>query len=111
MNKVVLTDTQVEELDIILFKYTSGSLNLKQTILELRAGGFYDWATLVFIIYMFSLQQVDSFQSVPLPHMDPMGWMSGKYDSRNAGNPQCLSNPPSRFERIHALRQRMKMVL
>jgi len=34
---------------------------------------------------MFSLQQGNSFQSIPLPHMDLMGWLSGKYDSRNAG--------------------------
>ena len=31
--------------------------------------------------------------------MDPMGWASGKYDSRNTENLKCLSNPPSRFER------------
>ena len=35
---------------------------------------------------MFSLQQGNSFQNVPLPYMDPMGWASGKYDSRNAGS-------------------------
>lgn len=39
--------------------------------------------------------------------MDPMGWASSKYDSRNAGNPQCWSNPPSRFERetLHTMKQ------
>jgi hypothetical protein len=52
-----------------------------------------------YIIYMFSLQQGDSFENVPLPHMDPMGWRSGKYDSKSAGHEQCLSHPPSRFER------------
>ena len=72
-------------MDIIFGKYLNGSLNLEETILELRAGGFYDWATLAFIIFMFSLQQGNSFQSIPLPHMDSMGWLSGKYDSRNAG--------------------------
>ena len=40
---------------------------------RLRADGFYDWAALVFIIYMFSLQQADSFQEVPLPYLDPVG--------------------------------------
>lgn len=54
---------------------------------------------------MFSLQQGDSFQNVPLPHMDPMGWVSGRYDSRNAG--QCQFNPPSQFERetLHRMKQ------
>ena len=40
--------------------------------------------------------------------MDPVGWASGKYNSRNAGNPQCLSKPPSRFERETL--QRMKQM-
>lgn len=63
-------------MDIIFGKF-NGSLNLEETILELRAVGFYEWATLAFIIFMFSLQQGDSFQA--LPHIDPMGWASGKY--------------------------------
>ena len=45
-------------------------LHLDKAILKLRAGGFYDWATLAFIIYifMFSLEEGNSFQNVPLPH-------------------------------------------
>lgn len=56
---------------------------------------------------MFSLEQGNSFKNVPLPHQDPFGWLSGKYDSRNPGNPQCPSNPASRFERetLHAVKQ------
>ena len=107
MDKMVLTDQQIEDLNIICYKLQKGSITLDKAVLKLRAGGFYDWATLAFIIYMFSLQQGNSFQNVPLPHMDPLGWASGKYDSRNAGNPQCLSNPPSRFERetLHTMKQ------
>jgi len=85
VDKVVLTNSQIKEVDIIFDKYLNGSLNLEETILELRAGGFYDWATLAFIIFMFSLHQGDSFQSIRLPHIDPMGWLSGKYDSKNIG--------------------------
>ncbi len=48
---------------------------------------------------LLSLQQSNSFQNVPLPHQDPFGWLSGKYDSKNAGNGQSLSHPSSRFER------------
>ena len=42
-----------------------------------------------------------------LQHQDPFGWLSGKYDSKNAGNGQCLSHPPSRFERetLHTMKQ------
>ena len=107
MDKMTLTDQQIEDLNLICYKLQTGSITIDKTILELRAGGFYDWAMLAFIIYMFSLQQGNSFQNVPLPHQDPFGWLSGKYDSRNVGNGQCLSHPPSRFERetLHTMKQ------
>lgn len=107
MDKMTLTDQQIEDLNIICYKLQKGSITLDNAVLKLRAGGFYDWASLAFIIYMFSLQQGNSFQNVPLPHQDPFGWLSGKYDSRNVGNGQCLSHPPSRFERetLHTMRQ------
>ena len=107
MDKITLTDQQIEDLNLICYKLQTGSITIDKTILELQAGGFYDWATLGFIIYMFSLQQGNSFQNVPLPHQDPFGWLSGKYDSRNVGNGQCLSHPPSRFERetLHTMKQ------
>lgn len=105
MDQMILTDQQIEDLNLICYKLQTGSITIDKTILELRAVGFYDWATLAFIIYMFSLQQGNSFQNVPLSHQDPFGWLSGKYDSRNVGNGQCLSHPPSRFERetLHTL--------
>ena len=107
MDKMILTDQQVEDLNIICYKLQKGSITLDKAVLKLRAGGFYDWAALAFIIYMFSLQQGNSFQNVPLPHQDPFGWLSGKYDSRNVGNGQCLSHPASRFERetLHMAKQ------
>ncbi len=101
MNKMVLTDQQSEDLNLLCYKLENGSITLDKAVLELRGGGFYDWATLAFIIYMLSLQQGNSFQNVPLPHMDPTGWASGKYHSKNAGN------PPSRFEpeALHTMKQ------
>ena len=107
MDKMILTDQQVEDLNIICYKLQKGSITLDKAVLKLRAGGFYDWAALAFIIYMFSLQQGNSFQNVPLPHQDPFGWLSGKYDSKNVGNGQCLSHPASRFERetLHMAKQ------
>jgi hypothetical protein len=84
-DKMVLTDQQIEDLNLICYKLQNGSMTLDKAILKLRAGGFFDWATLAFIIYMFSLEQGNSFQNVPLPHQDPFGWWSGKYDSKNVG--------------------------
>jgi hypothetical protein len=107
VDKIVLTDEQIEDLNLICYKLQNGLITIDKTILTLRAGGFYAWATLAFIIYMFSLQQGNNFQANPLPHQDPFGWLSGKYDSRNAGNGQYLSHPPSCFERetLHTMKQ------
>ena len=55
MDKMVLTDQQIEDLNIICYKLQKGSITLDKPVLKLRAGGFYDWAMLAFIIYMFSL--------------------------------------------------------
>ena len=76
----------------------------EETVLQLRGGdGLTDVvAVIAFVIFMNwydSLFGVEAFQANPLPHQDPFGWLSGKYDSKNAGNSKCLSHPPSKFER------------
>jgi hypothetical protein len=43
-----------------------------------------------------SLFGVKAFQANPLPHQDPFGWLSGKYDSRNVG--PSPSRPPTSLE-------------
>jgi len=99
INKIVLTNQQIEDFNSICSNLQTGSITLDEAVLKLRAGGFYEWATLAVVISMFILQESYGFQNVPLPHMDPMGWAAGKYDSSNAGSPQSRSNTPSRFER------------
>ena len=95
MDKMVLTDEQINDLNLICYKLQKGSITIDKAILEIRAGGFYDWATLAFIIFMYSLHQGDNFQSVPLPHQDPFGWLNGKYDRKPM---QHTSYKSSRFE-------------
>ena len=85
IDKMVLTDEQIKDLNIICYKLQKSSITTDEAVLNLRAGGFYDWASLAFIIYMFYLQQGNSFQNVPLPHQDPFGWLNGKYNSKNVG--------------------------
>ena len=104
MDKLTLTDQQFEDLNL---KLRTGFITVDNRILDLRAGDLYDWASLALMIYMFTLQQGDSFVTTPLPHQDPIGWLNGKYDYKNIGNNQCLSHPPSRFERdtLHTMRQ------
>ena len=55
MDKIVLTDKQIEDLNLIRYKLENGLITVDKAILELRGGGLYDWATLAFIIYMLSL--------------------------------------------------------
>ena len=105
MDKMVLTDEQIEDLNLICYKLQKGSITIDKAILELRGGGFYDWATLAFIIYMFSLQQGNSFQNVPLPHQDPFGWLSGKYDSKNVGPSPSRPSTSLKMEKPVAMPQ------
>jgi hypothetical protein len=95
IDKMVLTDEQIDDLNLICYKLQTGSITLDKAILEIRGGNFYDWAALAFIIYMFSLSQGSSFQNVPLPHQDPFGWLNGKYDRKPM---QHTSYKSSRFE-------------
>ena len=42
MDKMTLTDQQIKDLNLICYKLQTGSITIDKTILELRAGGFYD---------------------------------------------------------------------
>lgn len=110
IDKIRLTNQQIKQFDIIVKKCMDGSITMEEAILELRGGDdLTDVAAIItFIIFVNwydSLFGVKAFQGNPLPHMDPFGWSSGKYNSRNSG--QSSSNTPSRFERetFHQMRQ------
>lgn len=93
MDKIVLTDQKIEDLNC--YKLEKSSITLDKTILELRGGGFYDWLTLAFIIFMHSLKKSDSFENVPLPNQDPFGWLNNKYNRKPM---EHRSHKSSRFE-------------
>ena len=101
-DKIVLTDKQIKQFEILIKQLISGSITMEEAILQIRGGdGLTDVvgiiAFVIFVNWYNSLFGVEAFQANPLPHMDPFGWSSGKYDSKNVG--QCKSDPPSRFER------------
>lgn len=83
VDKIRLTSEQIKQFDSLALQLSSGSITMEKAILQLRGGDSYDWATLAFIIYMISLQQSESFGSLNLPHINPIGWCNGKYDHRN----------------------------
>ena len=112
VDKIRLTNEQIKEFNNLAIELNSGSITMEEAVLQVRDGdGLTDVvaviAFVIFINWYDWLFGVKAFQANPLPHQDPLSWLSGKYDSRNAGNPQCLSNPASRFEgeTLHAVKQ------
>jgi hypothetical protein len=111
VDKIRLTNDQIKEFNNLALQLNSGSITMEEAVLQLRGGELSDIvgviAFVIFINWYDSLFGVEAFQANPLPHQDPFGWLSGKYDSKNAGNGQCLSHPPSRFERetLHTMKQ------
>ena len=91
-NKMVLTNKQIEDINIIGYKLKSNQISLDKAVLELRGGGFYDWAAVILMLYMLKSQQADGFKGVPLPHKDPVGWANNKYN-RNVGHGHSGSRP------------------
>ena len=111
-----ITFIKSRELPVCIYnlalQLNSGSITMEEAVLQLRGGdGLTDVvvviAFVIFINWYDSLFGVKAFQANPLSHQDPFGWLSGKYDSRNVGNGQCLSHPASRFERetLHMAKQ------
>ena len=100
MDKMTLTDYQVKELEAIFIKLQNNSITMDQAVLEIRGGGFEDLAAIltfvIFVNWYDSFFGVKAFQANPLPHQDPFGWLSGKYDYRNVG--PSPSRPPTSLE-------------
>ena len=99
-----ITNEQIKQFNNLTLQLNSGSITMEETVLQIRGGDVLTdvVAVIAFVIFVNlydSLFGVEAFQANLLTHQDPFGWLSGKYDSKNAGNGQCISHPPSRFER------------
>ena len=86
LDKIRLT----KEFNNLTRQLNSGSITMEEAVLQLRGGeGLTDVvaviAFVIFINWYDSLFGVEAFQANPLPHQDPFGWLSGKYDSKNVG--------------------------
>ena len=57
IDRITLNNLKIKEFDIIYAKFCNGNLNREETILALRAGGFYDWANLAFVVALIMLSQ------------------------------------------------------
>jgi hypothetical protein len=112
VDKIRLTNNQISQFNNFALQRNNGSIKMEEAILKLRGNdGLTDIvAIIVFVIFINwydLLFGVEAFQANPLPNQDPFGGFGGKYDSRNAGNSQCQSNPLSRFKRetLHRMKQ------
>ena len=88
VDKIRLTNEQFNNL---AFQLNSGSITMKEAVLELRGGdGLIDvvvvLAFIIFVNLYDSFFGAEAFQLIPLPHPNPFGWLNGKYDSRNVGS-------------------------
>ena len=90
VDKIKLTDEQIKQFSNLAIQLNNGSITMEEAILGLRGGdGLTDIvAVIAFVIFInwydwfFS---VESLQANPLPHHDPLGWLTSKYNSKNVG--------------------------
>jgi hypothetical protein len=90
VDKIRLTNEQIKQFNNLALQLNSGSITMEEAVLELRGGdGLTDVvAVLAFIIFVNwydSFFGAEAFQANPLPHQDPFGWLSRKYDFKNVG--------------------------
>lgn len=87
VDKIRLTNEQIKQFNNLALQLNSGSITMEEAVLQLRGGdGLTDvvgiLAFVIFINWYDSLFGVKAFQANPLPHQDPFGWLSGKYDRK-----------------------------
>ena len=90
VDKIRLTNEQIKQFNNLALQLHSGSITMEEAVLQLRGGdGLMDVVAVVTFVILInwynSLFGVKAFQENFLPHQDPFGWLSGKYDSRNVG--------------------------
>jgi hypothetical protein len=89
LDKIRLTNDQIQQFNNLALQLNNGSIKMEEAVLQLRGGELSDIvgviAFVIFINWYDSLFGVEAFQANPLPHQDPFGWLSGKYDSKNVG--------------------------
>jgi hypothetical protein len=89
VDKIRLTNDQIQQFNNLALQLNNGSIKMEEAVLQLRGGELSDIvgviAFVIFINWYDSLFGVEAFQANPLPHQDPFGWLSGKYDSKNVG--------------------------
>ena len=87
-DKIKLTKEQIKQFTNLALELNNGSIKMEEAILQIRGGdGLTDVVTIlafvIFVNWYDSLFGAQAFQANLLPHQDPFGWLSGKYNSEN----------------------------
>ena len=87
VDKIRLRNDQMKEFKNLALELNSGSITMEEAVFQIRGGdGLTDVVGVIaFVIFMNWydwLFGVEAFQANPLPHQDPFGWLSGKYDRK-----------------------------
>jgi len=97
VDQLELTGPQAEKLEIVAEQFVLGKIKREDAILKLRGGdGMGDIAVILGFLYLINwLDPGYGFQNVPMPHMDPFGWINGNYDNKSM---PPISYKSSQFE-------------
>ena len=87
-DKIKLTKEQIKQFTNLALELNNGSIKMEEAILQVRGGDVWTdvvtiLAFVIFVNWYDSLFGAQAFQANLLPHQDPFGWLSGKYNSEN----------------------------
>ena len=89
-NKIILTNLQIDQLDIVINQVRSGRISAEEAVLQLRGGA--GWGDLIVIGVFVALINIFSpeafFQPKLPPHMNPVGWATNMYQPTKGQNSQ-----------------------
>lgn len=103
VEKMRITSKQHKQFKTVAFQLNNGAITIEEAVLQLRGGdGLSELAGIVafiiFINWYDSLFGVQAFTATPLPHQDPFGWLTGKYDHTPDKPDLTLTYRSSRFQ-------------
>ena len=110
VDKIRLTNDQIKEFNNLALQLNNGSIKMEEAILQLRGGdGLTDVVAVIAFVILFnfydSLFVVKAFQTNPLQYQNTLGWLNGKYNSKNVGPSPSRPSTSLKMEKPVAMLQ------
>ena len=110
VDKIRLTNDQIKEFNNLALQLNNGSIKMEEAILQLRGGdGLTDVVAVIAFVILFnfydSLFVVKAFQTNPLQYQNTLGWLNGKYNSKNVGPSPSRPSTSLKMEKPVAMPQ------